>query len=244
MCGGYEVSGCSVFKREMSGEVIGHMVGVPARQRCTYGANLEGGGRERERVNVGSPPHHHHRLGEAGTYHFRGGLGVVCSHVLLQGHLCVAHPAAVGTGEGLGLLHREGLPPVVQVWRQKGGTGGQGDRGLLMSPEADRFLTGHRGAVEAPQPLEGWVGLRRSLEGRPGPGGQRHLDPAGCSWQQQQQQRSPGSEWSPDGSTPGSITYWSTPGSITSCKAVWQQDSRLKQWLDATMEKTLTGANS
>lgn len=68
---------------------------------------------------------HHHRLGEAGTYHFCGGLGVVCSHVLLQGHLCVAHPAAVGAGEGLRLLHREGLPPVVQVWREKGGGGGQ-----------------------------------------------------------------------------------------------------------------------
>lgn len=45
---------------------------------------------------------------------------MVRSHVLLQGHLCVAHPATVGTGEGLRLLHREGLSPVVQVWREEG----------------------------------------------------------------------------------------------------------------------------
>lgn len=67
--------------------------------------------------------------GGTGTYHFCGGLGVVCGHVLLQGHLCVAHPAAVGAGEGLGLLHREGLAPVVQVCREEGGV-----RGSLTSP--------------------------------------------------------------------------------------------------------------
>lgn len=48
---------------------------------------------------------------------------MVRRHVLLQGHLCVAHPATVGAGEGLGLLHREGLTPVVQVWGEKWGGG-------------------------------------------------------------------------------------------------------------------------
>lgn len=51
------------------------------------------------------------------TYHFCGGLCVLCSHVLLQGDLCVAHPAAVGTCEGLGLLHWERFATIVQVWR-------------------------------------------------------------------------------------------------------------------------------
>lgn len=60
------------------------------------------------------------------TYHFRGGLCVLCSHMLLQGHLCVAHPAAVRTCEGLGLLHWECFSPVVQVWRR----GGKDERGI------------------------------------------------------------------------------------------------------------------
>ena len=43
--------------------------------------------------------------------------------VLLQGGLGVAHPPAVGTGEGLGLLHREVVPSVIQVWDEReGGT--------------------------------------------------------------------------------------------------------------------------
>lgn len=41
---------------------------------------------------------------------------MLCSHMLLQGHLCVAHSATVGTCEGLGLLHREGFTTIVQVW--------------------------------------------------------------------------------------------------------------------------------
>lgn len=49
------------------------------------------------------------------TYHFRRGLGVLCSHVLLQGDLRVAHPATVGTREGLRLLHRESFSSIVQV---------------------------------------------------------------------------------------------------------------------------------
>lgn len=68
---------------------------------------------------------------------------MICSHVLLQGHLCVTHPAAVGAGEGLRLLHREGLSPVVQVWREKGGV-----RALLTSPKPDSIVFGQKGAVK------------------------------------------------------------------------------------------------
>lgn len=42
VCEGYQVSGCSVFQREMSSEVIGHVVWVSAGQGCTYGADLGG----------------------------------------------------------------------------------------------------------------------------------------------------------------------------------------------------------
>lgn len=49
VCEGYQVSGCSVFKCEMSSEVIGHVVRVSAGQRCTYGADL-GGVERRERT--------------------------------------------------------------------------------------------------------------------------------------------------------------------------------------------------
>lgn len=38
---GYQVSGCSVFKCEMSSKVICHMIRVATWQRCTYGADLE-----------------------------------------------------------------------------------------------------------------------------------------------------------------------------------------------------------
>lgn len=76
-------------------------------------------------------------VGGAGTHHFCGGLGVVRRHVLLQGHLCVAHPATVGAGEGLGLLHREGLTPVVQVWGEKWG-GWVSRRGASPGPCWDR----------------------------------------------------------------------------------------------------------
>lgn len=50
--GGYQVSGRSVFKCEMSSEVVGHMVGVSAGQRRTYGADLGGKGDNRP-VNRG-----------------------------------------------------------------------------------------------------------------------------------------------------------------------------------------------
>lgn len=55
---------------------------------------------------------------KAPTHHFSGGFCVLCSHMLLQGDLCVAHPAAVGTGEGLRLFHRERLSAIVQVWNK------------------------------------------------------------------------------------------------------------------------------
>lgn len=55
--------------------------------------------------------------GQHTAYHFCRGLCVICSHMLLQGHLCVAHPATVRTCESLRLLHRERFSPVVQVWR-------------------------------------------------------------------------------------------------------------------------------
>ena len=38
---GYQVSGGSVFKCEMSSKVVGHMIGVPARQRSTYWTDLK-----------------------------------------------------------------------------------------------------------------------------------------------------------------------------------------------------------
>lgn len=66
---------------------------------------------------------------------------MVRRHVLLQGHLCVAHPATVGAGEGLGLLHREGLTPVVQVWGEKWG-GGEQERSESWT------MLGQRGALE------------------------------------------------------------------------------------------------
>lgn len=43
---GYQVSGCSVFKCEMSSKVVRHMIWVTAWQRCTYGADLEDRKRE------------------------------------------------------------------------------------------------------------------------------------------------------------------------------------------------------
>lgn len=49
------------------------------------------------------------------AYHFCGGFCVLCSHVLLQGDLRVAHPATVRTCEGLGLLDREGFSTIVQI---------------------------------------------------------------------------------------------------------------------------------
>lgn len=55
VCEGYQVSGCSVFKCEMSSEVIGHVVRVSAGQRCTYGADLGGLRGESEPVSVGTP---------------------------------------------------------------------------------------------------------------------------------------------------------------------------------------------
>lgn len=53
----------------------------------------------------------------ASTNHFCRSLCVLCSHVLLQGDLCVAHPATVRTRKSLGLLHRKRFSTVVQVWR-------------------------------------------------------------------------------------------------------------------------------
>ena len=53
-------------------------------------------------------------------HHFGGGFCVLRGDVLLQGGLGVAHPPAVGTGEGLGLLHREVVPSVIQVWTREG----------------------------------------------------------------------------------------------------------------------------
>ena len=47
---GYQVSGCSVFKCEMSSKVIRHMIRVATWQRCTYRADLEDRKRERERA--------------------------------------------------------------------------------------------------------------------------------------------------------------------------------------------------
>lgn len=49
---GYQVSGCSVFKCEMSSKVICHMIWVATWQRCTYGADLEDRKRERERESI------------------------------------------------------------------------------------------------------------------------------------------------------------------------------------------------
>ena len=49
-------------------------------------------------------------------HHFGGGFCVLGGDVLLQGGLCVAHPPAVRAGEGLGLLHWEVVPSVIQVW--------------------------------------------------------------------------------------------------------------------------------
>lgn len=57
------------------------------------------------------------RSSSVATYHFCGRLRVLGRHVLLQRHLRVAHPAAVGTREGLRLLHRERLSAIVQVCR-------------------------------------------------------------------------------------------------------------------------------
>lgn len=55
------------------------------------------------------------RAFKVSPYHFCGGLRVLCSHMLLQGDLRVAHPATVRTRESLRLFHGEGFTSIVQV---------------------------------------------------------------------------------------------------------------------------------
>lgn len=65
---GYQVSGCSVFKCEMSSKVICHMIRVSTWQRCTYGANLEDRKRERQRQYCHTSLHIQHSPVGAGCF--------------------------------------------------------------------------------------------------------------------------------------------------------------------------------
>jgi len=70
-------------------------------------------------MRFGVGVHNDVMLQQQHPHHFAGGLGVIRGDVLLQGGLGVAHPAAVRTGEGLRLLHRDVVSSIIQVWCQR-----------------------------------------------------------------------------------------------------------------------------